>query len=76
MALGVGGKGGAPGGGAPQGNFPPTERFTITFNPDKRHEYTAENFARDAKSYIQDIASGPNYCWFSLWIPSVPLVCT
>ena len=55
--------GGAPGGGAPHGSYPPAERFTITFDPDKRHEYSAEHFIRDAKRYIQEIASGPNYTY-------------
>ena len=57
------GPGGAPGAAAPHGPYPSSERFNVVFDPDKRHEYSAEHFARDAKRYIEEVASGPNYTY-------------
>ena len=44
-----------------RGPYPMAERFTHVFDPDKRNEYSAEHFTRDAKRWIEEIASGPNY---------------
>ena len=43
------------------GSSPPFERFSASFDPDKREMYSADDFARDAKRYIKEIASGPNW---------------